>query len=83
MAEKALARLRVMEIKQYPTVPGKHSEVVHLDAVYSDKPDDPNHGFSEATPHASLDMTISNEAAQGFFRPGVEYDVAFTPKADG
>ena len=38
-----------------------------------------NKAFFEATPTGSLEMTINNPAAFGFFRPGRKYWLDFTP----
>jgi hypothetical protein len=53
------------------------SEQTHLTAVYSGS--DENKSFSAATPSASLNISISNPAAQGFFVQGKEYYLDFTP----
>ena len=45
-----------------------YGEVVDLQAVYSEDGD--NKSWSEATPAGSLNMVISNEAAQGLFEEG-------------
>lgn len=37
-----------------------------------------NHIFSKATPSGRLEMTISNEAAAKFFKPGCCYYLDFT-----
>ena len=37
-----------------------------------------NRAFFEATPNGSLEMTINNPAAFGFFRPGGKYWLDFT-----
>lgn len=57
----------------------QYTESVVLNAVYSPKPTDPNYSFSEATPVAKFEMTITNQDAWGFYQPGKTYDVLFTP----
>lgn len=54
-----------------------NQESVNLEAVVSGS--DENKSFSDATPSASLRMTISNPSAQGAFEVGKEYYLDFTP----
>jgi len=54
-----------------------YGEVIELQAVYSEEGD--NKSWSEATPSGSVNMVISNEAAQGLFEEGKEYYLDFTP----
>ena len=52
-------------------------EEVQLSAVYGEANE--NASFSKATPVGKHSMTITNEAAQGFFVAGREYYLDFTP----
>lgn len=49
------------------------NEMVVLNAVYSQDPNDPNHEWSKYTPWGELRMNISNPPAQGQLVPGKEY----------
>ena len=51
-------------------------------AVYSSDPEDPNYTFSQATPNASLTMTITNQALVDKFKVGQIFDVDFTLHKD-
>ena len=53
--------------------------VVHLSPVYSTDPDHPNKAFWDATPGGHIQLNISNPAALGVFRPGVEYNIDLSP----
>jgi hypothetical protein len=78
------ARLYVHNVTQtgHPATimqPGRtFSERVVLKAVHSSDPKSPNYSYSHATPDASVELTISNPAAFGAFKPGHEYDVVFS-----
>lgn len=50
---------------------------VDLSAVHSQDPADPNFTYSEATPSASLTMTITKPEVAGEFVVGKTYDVTF------
>jgi hypothetical protein len=54
-------------------------ESVVLSAVSgsNDQDDEENNQFSEATPSADLEMTVSNPSARGFFIPGKAYYLDF------
>ncbi|HSI11770.1 MAG TPA: hypothetical protein VK961_06980 [Chthoniobacter sp.] len=52
-------------------------EVAKLSPVYGSGEE--NKSFSDATPCGSLELTISNKAAHGFFAPGKEYYLDITP----
>lgn len=61
-----------------------YSEEVTLRAVYSDEGgevNEENKSFSEATPSAHVQMTISNKTAWGAFVEGGTYFVRFEPAA--
>lgn len=80
------ARMYVESVTQggYPDAGGNPistGETVSFRAVYESDPSGPNYSYSKATPNATLEMTISNEAAIGYFKPGVTYDLTFTPTA--
>lgn len=51
-------------------------EVAKFRAVYTGTPED--NTYSAATPNASLEMTVSNPAAFGFFHPGKQYYLDIT-----
>ena len=63
-----------------------HGEVgqenVILQAIYSSSEDDPNRSYSEATPNAKLEMTITAKGAIGAFKPGRIYDLVFSEAPD-
>jgi hypothetical protein len=61
----------------------KYSEQVSFMAVYSSDPQSENYAWSQATPAASMSMTITNPQAFGHFVSGTDYYVDFTavPKA--
>ena len=68
------ARLRVSEVlSQHDTY-----RQIRLTAVYSDDKESPNYSFSQATPSATLDITITNPAAFNQFEIGKVFDVLFT-----
>jgi hypothetical protein len=57
-------------------------EEVQLRAVYADEngePNEENKSFSNATPSASVQLTITNKNAQGAFQQGKAYYVRFEP----
>ena len=58
---------------------GEHGEQVKLGAVSSSDENDPNKSWSQYTPSGSIEMMITNPAAEGQFRPGREYFIDFTP----
>lgn len=66
------ARMKVQSITAQPTYVS-----VGLAAVYSSDPDDPNYSFSQATPAASLSMTITNPDAFAEFNEGDTFDLTF------
>jgi len=55
--------------------PGISSVQVKLSAVYNTTVGHPNHLFWQATPSGTLELSISNPDAAGFFETGVEYYV--------
>lgn len=63
---------------QLGAVTGETSfEQIAMTAVYSSSADDPNRAYSQATPNAKLEMTITNRNAFGAFKPGHIYDLVF------
>jgi hypothetical protein len=56
------------------------TEEVKMCAVYSNTPED--NEFAKATPSGSLTMSISNEKAMGFLKPGKKYFLDFTEAAE-
>lgn len=56
-------------------------ENVHLNAVYGE--DGINKQWSKWTPAGSLNLSISNPDAQGFFRAGKEYIVTIREAQPG
>jgi hypothetical protein len=67
------ARMKVSGI----TAPYDGAREVTLNAVYSSDKNDPNFSFSQATPAASLKMTITNPNAFNAFEIGATYDLTF------
>lgn len=59
-------------------IPGKSQEDVVLRAVIGESKDDPNREWSTATPAGTIEATISNPDAWGFYQAGEEYMVKFT-----
>lgn len=55
------------------------AEQLKFRAVYGGDTNSEDNTFSEATPSASLEMTISNKALHGKFKPGQTFYVDFTP----
>jgi hypothetical protein len=53
------------------------SQEIAAFAVHSGDPED--NQFASATPASKLSMTITAEAARGFFVPGQSYYLDFTP----
>jgi hypothetical protein len=53
------------------------SQIVKLNPVYENNPDHPNYEFWKATPTGSMEMTINNPAAFGYFVPGKKYLLSF------
>ena len=74
------AKFWCVEATQFSGGIGKEPSGVRykFSAVYSNDPGHENKRFWDATPQASLEMTIKNEAAQ-VFALGKEYYVDFTP----
>lgn len=54
-----------------------YNDQVKFTAQYSENKED--NSYSEATPSASADFTISNKALRGQFKPGQKFYVDFTP----
>lgn len=54
-----------------------YMEQVTMTAIYSSGGGDPNRSYSQATPNAKLEMTITNRDAFGAFKPGHIYDLVF------
>lgn len=52
-------------------------EITKLSAIYSGDKNAEDNTYSKATPSASLEITISNPAAQGFLVPGKSYYLDF------
>lgn len=67
-----IARLKVDKVSGE----GNYRSVT-MSAVYDSDPASPNYSFSQATPSASLTMSITNPAAFEQFVEGKLYDVAF------
>lgn len=55
----------------------ENSETPKFRAVYGDSEE--NKSFSKYTPSASLELSITNPQAMGFFKPGRDYLVTITP----
>jgi len=52
------------------------AEVPKFRAVYTGTPED--NSYSQATPSASMELTVTNPAVHGFFVPGKEYYLQIT-----
>ncbi len=55
-----------------------YSEELKLHAVYGNSTNKEDNTFSEATPSATLTMSITNKALHGQFKPGQKFYVDFT-----
>lgn len=66
------AKLKCLEVTKT-----EYGENAKLTAVHGNGEE--NKSFSEATPVANHEMTITNKAAHGYFVPGKEYYLDFTP----
>lgn len=75
MASKLHARFECTKVAK--TASG--SEEVEMSPVMATDEDHPNHKFWEASPSGRLKLRISEKGGQGFFEPGQEYDLTFTP----
>jgi hypothetical protein len=69
------AKMRVTEV----TKTEYGAERVKLSAVYADKTNAEDNTYAKATPSASCEMQVDNEAVHGAFVPGKKYYVDFTP----
>lgn len=69
------AKMRVTEV----TKTEHGSERVRLSAVYTDAKNAEDNTYAKATPSASVEIQVDNEAAHGAFVPGKKYYVDFTP----
>lgn len=82
MSEKIVARMWISHVARYNYGPPGVRAITHLDvsahAVYSPDPNAPNYSFSQATPNATLRMTITNPDAFKFFEEGKEIDIAMS-----
>lgn len=72
---KIRAKFRCDEVKKT-----EYSEEVKLQAVCGTSPED--NSFSQATPCATVTMSINNKNAHGAFVPGQKYYADFTPAAE-
>jgi hypothetical protein len=70
---KIRARMKCIEVANYYA----KSKRINLSAVYSQDPADPNFTYSQATPSATLTMTVTNPDAAGAFEEGKTYDLTF------
>lgn len=71
------AKVTVTDVIENDFGAGKYSEQVRMQPVYSDSEE--NKSYSDATPSGSIELTITNKSAWGFFVAGREYYVDFTP----
>jgi len=71
------AKMQCESVTQQSEGENKYAEQVKLRAVYGDGEE--NKTYADATPSATVDMTISNKGAWGAFEQGKEYYVDFTP----
>lgn len=56
-----------------------YAEHLKFHAVYGGDTNSEDNTFSKATPSASLEMQITNEALYGQFKPGQKFYLDFTP----
>lgn len=56
-----------------------YSEKLKFNAVYGGDKNSEDNTYSQATPSASLEIDITNEALHGKFQPGQAFYVDFTP----
>lgn len=72
---KVRAKMEVSEV----TKTAYGAERVKLNAVYGGDKNSEDNTYSKATPSASVEMQVDNEAVHGAFVPGKKYYVDFTP----
>lgn len=77
--EQIKAKFQVSHIQDNPEY---KQQTVNFHAVYGGNTNAEDNTFSAATPSANLSMTISNPAAQGFFKQGKKYYAVFTEAAE-
>ncbi len=58
-----------------------YSEELEFSAVYGGEKNSEDNTFSEATPSATLTMSVTNKALHGKFTPGQKFYVDFTEAA--
>jgi hypothetical protein len=66
------ARMVCQSVTLFPS-----SEVITMRAIWSGHPEDNN--YSSATPNGTFEITVSNEAIFGAFKPGSVYNFLITP----
>jgi hypothetical protein len=80
MSNSIIAKLSVSSVGGYKSTDGTLGyETSQLWAVYSSDPASENYSFSQATPSASFNITITNPNAFGFFVEGQEYIFSISP----
>jgi hypothetical protein len=68
------------KMKVHAIIKREGGDTVELCAVYSSDPSHPNKSFADATPSATVSMTISKgRPAADLFEVGKEYLVEFRP----
>lgn len=68
------AKFRVESVNKF-----EHSETVTFHAVYGGSTNAEDNTFADATPSAKLEMTVTNKAVHGAFKPGQKFYADFTP----
>ena len=73
------AKLKVSGITENNWGPGssKSGESIDMYAVYSPDKESENYSYSQATPFAHLNISVTNPDAWGFFEGGAEYVITF------
>lgn len=61
---------------------GYNQVTVNLTAVYGGDKNSEDNTYASATPSGNITLTITNEAAQAFFKPGEKIYVDFTKAAE-
>lgn len=72
MSVKMRAKLTIQSIERY-----QYSEKVNFSAIYGDSKED--NTYTDATPCASANLTITNKDLIGKFNPGDQFYVDFIP----
>jgi len=76
MPQKVRAKVSVAQVTD-----NGYSEQTKMNGVSTSNNAEDN-SFSKATPCLSIDITVDNPGAKGFFKPGKKYYVDFTEAAE-